>query len=165
MPERTRQRAEGAVHRRLRRFRLCRRDRHADDLRGRSGRRARAFTRRISRSRHLGAARQGAGAGRPALPDVVARLGQAIPVRVPGAPRHPAEREVVGQTARPPAPNAELPGSSGTFTKAARSATCCPRRVSPHAQTRGYAPGLRAVRGTREDRRRRTRGVESRVPR
>ena len=54
---------DGAVHRRLRRFRLCLGDRHADDLRGRPGRRPRAFAGRVSGDRHAGAARPGAGAG------------------------------------------------------------------------------------------------------
>ena len=51
-----------AVHRRLRRFRLCRGDRHADHLRGRSGRRPGAFAGGVPGDRDAGAARQGAGA-------------------------------------------------------------------------------------------------------
>ena len=56
-------RDDRAVHRRLRRFRICLRDRHADDLRGRPGRRPGPFARRVSGDRHAGAARPGAGAG------------------------------------------------------------------------------------------------------
>ena len=55
-------RDDRAVHRRLRRFRICLRGRHADDLRRRPGRRPRAFAGRISGDRDDGAARAGAGA-------------------------------------------------------------------------------------------------------